>query len=149
MGDFYLRLGDAKKAEEYYIEDLRISRILASLDEGNTDWQQNLATSLSKMGDFLIQQGDGKGLDFFFEAKQIHEKLLQVDSSNVNYLFDYALDFMRIGNVLRMMKNEHAKSWLENAREILEQLCERAPEVVEFREHLEVIHRLLNALETD
>jgi hypothetical protein len=53
---------------------------------------------------------------------------------------------MRIGNVLRMMKHEHAKSWLENARQILEQLCERAPEVVDFREHLEMANALMKEL---
>jgi tetratricopeptide (TPR) repeat protein len=139
MGDFYLRLGDARKAEENYSEDLRISRNLAALDEGNTRWQQDLATSLSKMGDFLINHGNMDGFENFTEAKTIHEALLDKEPYNIQYLFDYALDFLRIGNILKMAQQENAMAVLISARDILADLCQKVPDEVNFKEHLEMV----------
>jgi len=149
MGDFYLRLGDARKAEENYSEDLKISRNLAALDEGNTRWQQDLATSLSKMGDFYLRLGDMDGFEKFIEAKTIHEALLEKEPENIQYLFDYALDFLRIGNVLKMAQHENARLTLQSGRDILQSLCQKVPDDVNFKEHLELVEGWLKEMENE
>jgi tetratricopeptide (TPR) repeat protein len=99
LGDFYLRLGDAKKAEENYSEGLRIFRKLASLDEQNSRWQQDLATSLSKMGDFYLRLGDAKKAEEnYSEGLRINRKLASLDEQNTSWQQDLATSLSKMGD---------------------------------------------------
>ncbi len=145
LGDFYLRLGDAKKAEENYSHSLSIFRNLTALDEGNTRWQQDLATSLSIMGDFyILSEKVEEAMKALAEAKTLHEKLLEQEPDNVNYLFDYALDFLRIGMLFKQYQQNNYKEILANGETILKQLCEKVPNDVNYKKHLEMVERLIN-----
>ncbi|WP_183978428.1 tetratricopeptide repeat protein, partial [Runella defluvii] len=99
LGDFYLRLGDAKKAEENYSEGLRINRKLASLDEQNSRWQQDLATSLSKMGDFYLRLGEAKKAEEnYSEALARRRKLASLDEQNSRWQQDLATSLSKMGD---------------------------------------------------
>lgn len=89
------------------------------------------------------------GFEKFIEAKTIHEALLEKEPENIQYLFDYALDFLRIGNVLKMAQHENARLTLQSGRDILQSLCQKVPDDVNFKEHLELVEGWLKEMENE
>jgi tetratricopeptide (TPR) repeat protein len=110
-----------------------------------------LATSLSKLGDFFMQQGLAKeAVDHYSEAKTLHEALLEVDRSSIQYLFDYALIIMRLGRVFRMagLKTE-AFDYFRHAQLFLRQLVEQLPGEINFKNHLDMVDQWLEEPATE
>ena len=77
-----------------------------------------MATSLSKLGDFYLSYGETKGFDLILESHQLIEHILDLDPNNVDFLFDYAISFMRIGRLFIQVDQDKAKLFLINAKEI-------------------------------
>jgi len=67
-------------------------RKLAGADPGNAEWQRDLSTSLSKIGDTRLDAGDRAGvLAAYEESLVITRKLAAADPGNVQWQRDLAL----------------------------------------------------------
>jgi tetratricopeptide (TPR) repeat protein len=102
FSDTYLRLGKPQLAADNARQSTEIMRELSGTDPSNKLWRRNLSSSLERLGDVLVAQGDLKGaLAVHREQLDIARELVVKEPSNGGRRQELSASLGRVGNVLK------------------------------------------------
>jgi serine/threonine protein kinase/tetratricopeptide (TPR) repeat protein len=116
-------LGDLIGALNSYGEALATQRKLASQDSKNAKWQQDICSSLEKIGDVLVAQGKVPlAREKFQEALDIRERLVEA------LQLDLSLSYVDVGYILSVQgDSDRALEYCNRALAIRETLLRQQP----------------------
>jgi hypothetical protein len=103
-----------------YLAGLEIRKALAQRDLGNTQWQRDLSISHNKIGDALVEQGDGrKARVAYLAGLEIIEALAGREPQNMQWSMDQAEFFAKLGSLDCLMARNVRRDYLKKSRDIL------------------------------
>ena len=93
--------GKLSKALKAYQQSADVFGKLAQLEQGNPEWQRDLAVVDDKIGNVLLSQGDlAAALKAYSGGLDIRQRLAKVDPGNADWQYDLGVSRERIGDVL-------------------------------------------------
>jgi len=127
IGDAERRLKKLNEAREAVSSGLEIRK---KLDPNNKRYRSDLATSWLRLADVFSDQEDHVGtLDASQHALDISKKLVEDDSSNVQWKKDLAGSYCYVGSALRrLLRPAEARPAYEAALAIRQDLAKAAPD---------------------
>ena len=141
-GNAFVEAGYLECAGRFQFTALEFATQLAERDPKNLDWQNNVALSRSRIGDFLLAQGNLPGaLASFRAALTIVESLAKADPDNLGWQSALALSHNKLGEALVALGNlpETLTSY-RAALTIAETLVNAHPGNAGMRRDLSVAH---------
>jgi hypothetical protein len=112
--------GDTTAALQHYTRGLDIAERLAAADPDNTEWQHNLADSLTRVGVVLAAQGDTTAaLQHHTRRLHIAERLAAADPANTGWQRDLAGGHGRVASLLESAGDPSAVEHWGTAHRIL------------------------------
>jgi tetratricopeptide (TPR) repeat protein len=135
LGILYSLRGNWESARRACGESLNISRRLTEQDRNQTEWQEDLAWSLNRLGDVLIAEGDRTGArSAYREAADTSRNLAERDPNHADWQRDMAWSLHKLGDVLRENGDlVGARETLMDALDISRRLAEREPNRAEWQ----------------
>ena len=127
---------------------MAINRRLAELDPSNADWQQDLATAHSRVGDVLIAQSQWtEGIKAYLESLSLSRRLAEQDRSNADWQHGFASACFRIGLIaVKANFKDIGLPLYEESLRIFTDLVQRAPGYVQWAQDKKFVEEELTAL---
>lgn len=138
LGNYWLRLGDEKKAKDYYLRSLRITEELVNSNPERDNLRGNLSISYEKMGDVSSTFGDIEtGLRYYQQSMELDAYLARKNPDDLTYKHYLSISNNKIGDVYMELEDyTNASAKYQVAYKIRLRLVELEPENKGFQRDL-------------